>query len=95
MDSLLHLVRDKFLPSLTLTKVATGLVHKYATMHVLNTFLEPGELVVNPARPDWGIGQVQSIAANLITVNFENAGKVVLDGTQVVLETSTGTDTRF
>ena len=64
------------------------------TMHVLNTFLKPGELVVNPARPDWGTGQVQSIARNLITVNFENAGKVVLDGTQVVLETSTGTDTR-
>ena len=74
--------------------MATGLVHKYATMHVLNTFLEPGELVVNPARPDWGIGQVQSIAANLITVNFENAGKVVLDGTQVVLEASTDAATR-
>ena len=64
------------------------------TMHVLNTFLKPGDLVVNPAQPDWGVGQVQSIAANLITVNFENAGKVVLDGTQVVLEASTGTDTR-
>ena len=73
---------------------ATALANKYATMHVLNTFLEPGELVVNPAQPDWGIGQVQSIAANLITVNFENAGKVVLDGTQVVLEASTDAATR-
>ena len=58
-------------------------------MHVMNTFLEPGELVVNPAQPDWGIGQVQSMALNLITVNFENAGKVVVDGTHVVLEAST------
>lgn len=70
------------------------MVGSSAAMHVLNTFLEPGELVVNPAQPDWGVGQVQSIAANLITVNFENAGKVVLDGTQVVLEASTGADTR-
>lgn len=90
MDSLLHLICNNRRPR---RWSVTELVRRSMTMHVLNTFLEPGELVVNPARPDWGIGQVQSIAGNLITVNFENAGKVVLDGTQVVLEASTGADT--
>jgi len=31
-----------------------------------------------PARPDWGVGQVQSVAGDRVTVNFENAGKVTL-----------------
>jgi hypothetical protein len=31
-----------------------------------------------PARPDWGTGQVQSVAGDRVTVNFENAGKVTL-----------------
>ncbi len=31
-----------------------------------------------PDRPEWGIGQVQSVAGDRITVNFENAGKVTL-----------------
>lgn len=46
----------------------------------LNAFLEPGMLVRHPDRPDWGLGQVQSRIGYRITVNFENAGKVVLDG---------------
>ncbi len=52
----------------------------------MNEFLEPGNLVVHPDRPDWGMGQVQSIIGSRITVNFEHAGKVVLDGTHVTLE---------
>ncbi len=51
-----------------------------------NNFLEPGLLVKNPAQPDWGIGQIQSIIENRITVNFENLGKVVLNGQKVTLE---------
>ena len=31
-----------------------------------------------PARPEWGIGQVQSVAGDRVTVNFEHAGKVTL-----------------
>ncbi|MYJ87450.1 MAG: DUF3553 domain-containing protein, partial [Rhodobacteraceae bacterium] len=34
----------------------------------------------------WGIGQIQSIIENRITVNFENIGKVVLNGNEVTLE---------
>lgn len=51
-----------------------------------NTILEPGMLVRHPQQPDWGLGQVQSNIGSRITVNFEHAGKVVLDGTQVTLE---------
>ena len=46
----------------------------------MNAFLEPGMLVRHPDQPDWGLGQVQSRAEYRITVNFEHAGKVVLDG---------------
>lgn len=51
----------------------------------MNAFLEPGNLVRNPQAPDWGLGQVQSVIGDRITVNFENAGKVVIDGSRVLL----------
>lgn len=41
--------------------------------------LEPGMLVRHPARDDWGLGQVQSVVGSRVTVNFEDAGKVVID----------------
>ena len=46
----------------------------------------PGDLVINPSQEDWGIGQVQSIIKNKITVNFQNQGKQVINGEIVVLE---------
>ncbi len=52
----------------------------------MNTVLEPGMIVRHPGRPDWGLGQVQSRIGERITVNFENAGKVVIEGSQVKLE---------
>jgi len=54
-------------------------------MHDLNALLEPGMLVEHPGQPDWGVGQVQSNAAGKITVNFREAGKVVIDGSRVTL----------
>ncbi len=42
-------------------------------------------LVRHPGRPDWGLGQVQSRIGRRITVNFEHAGKVVIDGERVAL----------
>lgn len=42
--------------------------------------------VVNPARPDWGAGQVQSVAGDRVTVNFENAGKLLINARLVLLE---------
>lgn len=50
-----------------------------------NRILSPGMLVRHPARPDWGTGQVQSVAGDRITVNFEHAGKVVIDASRVDL----------
>ena len=46
---------------------------------------EPGMLVRHPERPEWGTGQVQSAIGDRITVNFPDAGKVVVDGTRVDL----------
>tara|TARA_Y100000768_G_scaffold39952_1_gene26211 strand:+ start:680 stop:856 length:177 start_codon:yes stop_codon:yes gene_type:complete len=40
---------------------------------------EPGDKVFNPNNKDWGIGQVQSIIKDKVTVNFENAGKKVIN----------------
>ena len=39
----------------------------------------PGTIVECPSQPDWGLGQVQSCINSKITINFENAGKKVID----------------
>ena len=39
---------------------------------------EPGDKVYNPSAKEWGIGQVQSIIKDKITVNFQNVGKKVI-----------------
>ena len=51
----------------------------------LNSFLEPGMLVQHPDQPDWGTGQVQSNIGGKITVNFQEVGKVVFNGSRVEL----------
>ncbi len=48
--------------------------------------LEPGDYVINPKNKEWGIGQIQSIIKNKITVNFQNSGKKVLDTDHIILE---------
>ena len=48
--------------------------------------LEPGNFVVNPSQKSWGIGQVQAIIKNKVTVNFENAGKQVINLDNINLE---------
>ena len=48
--------------------------------------LEPGNFVINPTEKNWGIGQIQSIIKNKITVNFQNHGKQVLNTDYVNLE---------
>lgn len=49
------------------------------------SLLEPGMFVRHPSQPDWGLGQVQSNIGGRVTVNFEHAGKVVIDGKRVEL----------
>jgi hypothetical protein len=46
----------------------------------------PGQRVRLPARPEWGIGQVQSVVGDRVTVNFENAGKVMLRLSGITLD---------
>ena len=47
--------------------------------------LVPGMLVRHPERQDWGIGQVQSVDGNRVTVNFEHAGKRLINTAVVAL----------
>lgn len=54
--------------------------------------LEPGMLVRHPDHDDWGLGQVQSRVGSKVTVNFEHAGKVVIEGTRVSLRLVIGPD---
>ena len=46
---------------------------------------EPGDKVINPANKNWGIGQVQSIIREKVTVNFENVGKKVINSKNIEL----------
>ena len=52
----------------------------------MNTLLVPGAMVRHPTQPDWGIGQVQSVIGERVTVNFEDRGKVLINAAVVELE---------
>lgn len=52
----------------------------------MNALLEPGMLVRHPGQPDWGTGQVQSNIGGKVTVNFQHAGKRVIDSARVALD---------
>ena len=47
---------------------------------------EPGDKVFNPKNKDWGIGQIQSIIEDKVTVNFENVGKKVINTKNIELK---------
>ena len=47
---------------------------------------ETGDKVTNPQTKEWGIGQVQSIINDKVTVNFENVGKKVINAKNVDLK---------
>ncbi len=55
-------------------------------MHHAGAAHEPGQIVRNSARPDWGLGQVQSVVGARVTVNFEHAGKILINTEIVPLE---------
>ena len=46
----------------------------------------PGDYVINPKHESWGIGQIQSIIKNKVTVNFANVGKKVINSNEIILE---------
>ena len=47
---------------------------------------EPGDKVFNPTNKEGGIGQVQSIIKDKITVNFQNVGKKVINSQNIELK---------
>jgi hypothetical protein len=55
----------------------------------MNSLLVPGALVRHPTRPDWGLGQVQSVIGERVTVNFEDRGKALINAAVVELEVVT------
>jgi hypothetical protein len=55
--------------------------------------LLPGLYVRHPDMPEWGIGQVQSVIGHRVTVNFENAGKQLINGAAVALSEIDPADT--
>jgi FKBP-type peptidyl-prolyl cis-trans isomerase 2 len=52
----------------------------------MSGLIEPGMWVRHPTRPEWGVGQVQSVIGDRVTVNFEHAGKLLINARQVDLE---------
>ncbi|WP_339850764.1 DUF3553 domain-containing protein [uncultured Nisaea sp.] len=48
-------------------------------------FLLPGSFVLLADEPDWGIGQIQSVVGDRVTVNFEHRGKQLINSTKVDL----------
>jgi FKBP-type peptidyl-prolyl cis-trans isomerase 2 len=51
----------------------------------LSDRLVPGARVRHPGEPEWGVGQVQSAIGDRVTVNFEHAGKRLINTAVVTL----------
>ncbi len=49
-------------------------------------------LVRHPEEPEWGLGQIQTVIGNRITVNFEHRGKVLINADVVELDLEPGND---
>ena len=45
----------------------------------MTVMLAPGVWVRLTDAPEWGAGQIQSVVGNRVTVNFEHAGKRLVD----------------
>jgi len=52
----------------------------------MSDLIEPGMRVRHPDQPDWGLGQVQSVSGERVTVNFEHAGKLLINTAVVPLD---------
>jgi hypothetical protein len=48
--------------------------------------LAPGVLVRHPQQADWGLGQVQSVIGERVTVTFEHRGKVLINAARISLD---------
>ena len=64
---------------------AFNLVNRRLRPVMQQSIFEPGMIVKHPQKEDWGLGQVQSAVGGKVTVNFQNAGKVVIEENKVSL----------
>lgn len=48
--------------------------------------LVPGAFVLHPDCPGWGVGQVQSVIGQRVTVNFEHRGKRTINSGVIELK---------
>lgn len=55
----------------------------------MRELIEVGAIVRHPQRPEWGRGQVQSVIGARVTVNFEDAGKIVINLDEAALTVET------
>ncbi|MCW2246897.1 hypothetical protein M2352_002488 [Azospirillum fermentarium] len=53
---------------------------------MMDDMMVPGSWVRHPTCPEWGLGQVQSAVGPRVTVNFENAGKILINSALVTLD---------
>lgn len=51
-------------------------------------FLSPGGYERLEGKPDWGLGQIQSVVGSRVTVNFEHAGKQLINTERAILVTA-------
>jgi hypothetical protein len=58
----------------------------------MRELLIPGALVRHPEEPEWGLGQIQTVIGNRVTVNFEHRGKVLINADVVELDLEPGND---
>ena len=42
------------------------------------SLLTPGTWVRHPGEPEWGLGQIQSVIGDRVTVNFQHGGKQLI-----------------
>ena len=52
----------------------------------MSEYLSPGSFVTLDGKQEWGVGQIQTIIGPRVTVNFENAGKQLINTDRVSLD---------
>ena len=77
-----------YLCQVNLNFYSLGAIYTYLQykLNIMILDYEPGDKVTNPDKKEWGIGQVQSIINDKVTVNFENVGKKVINARNIELQ---------
>ena len=60
----------------------------------MSNIIEPGTFVRLAGAPEWGLGQVQCVVGSRVTVNFENAGKRLINTANAELQPVTLDETK-